>query len=172
MSEGFYGSADDGHPANADGLSSVDGAVNVSTLRASIHDACLYCGNSGICGWDATPQFCGMCHYGKAAINGWNAASKKRGSPLRVKPYNGMQNDLLKLSPEMQAEVRLVCTATCTIHRRPNQPIDPCIDRNHACYRCQELAAKAIEARSGETERLDPQGESAARRVCPQGENP
>jgi len=29
-------------------------------------------------------------------------------------------------------------------------------------------AAEAIEAQSGETERLDPQGESAARRVCPE----
>jgi hypothetical protein len=31
-------------------------------------------------------------------------------------------------------------------------------------------SAKTIEAQSGETERLDQNGESAARRVCPQGE--
>lgn len=45
-------------------------------LRQSIEQlakGCSYCANTGICGWDDTPQFCGECSHGSAALNGWNA---------------------------------------------------------------------------------------------------
>jgi hypothetical protein len=45
-------------------------------LRQSIEQLtndCSYCANTGICGWDDTPQFCGECSHGIAALNGWNA---------------------------------------------------------------------------------------------------
>ena len=34
---------------------------------------CEYCDNTGICGWDDNPQFCGECSHGDAAFKGWNA---------------------------------------------------------------------------------------------------
>ena len=45
-------------------------------LRQSIEQltkGCSYCANTGICGWDDAPQFCGECSHGSAALNGWNA---------------------------------------------------------------------------------------------------
>lgn len=57
-------------------------------------------------------------------------------------------NDLVSLSAEMQSEVRRICGETTALHA-PDLP--PCTKKGHACHRCQDLAAQAIETRRAET---------------------
>lgn len=37
--------------------------------------SCEYCGDTGICGYDAAPQYCGMCPAGPREIEKRRAAS-------------------------------------------------------------------------------------------------
>ena len=48
-----------------------DAIAAINALPAA--DKCTYCGNTGICGWDDKPQFCGECSHGNAAFKGWDA---------------------------------------------------------------------------------------------------
>jgi hypothetical protein len=65
---------------------------------------CEYCGNTGICGWDKDPQFCGQCDCGMAALTGWTEARK----------LNRLtQTDALKIAREAEllAELRAALEA-------------------------------------------------------------
>ena len=69
--------------------------------------------------------------------------------PLPRFPFkHAKHNDLSLFAEPLRSEIVRVCTESCQMER-PGW--EPCVAKGHACYRCQDIAAQGIEARSGET---------------------
>ena len=68
----------------------------------------------------------------------------RRPSAVVTNPNVGRHNRLELLPTDQQEEARRACAAATALNF-PNWP--PCTDKGFVCYRCQDLAASAIEAR-------------------------
>ena len=134
---------DSGHPASADGLSSDDGAASVSTLRASIPNA-----------YDRTytPSWAWRHQLISALLDlqeGENATRSEWEPSIKREMVERAISQLLGAF-----DCRAGSTASAYAHTGLWEALG--IDWKQGIP-----FAKAIEARSGETERLDPKGESA-----------
>lgn len=129
----------DGHPLR-DGLSSGDGAVNVSTLRASIPDARLR----------------------SIAVEFDACVAKLLDEPFTVRHLERALENESEARPAAVYAVDSYHGFTCEFSPWEKQHV-------YEYDQLETMLAKAIEARSGETERLDPQGESAVAKPFAQG---